>query len=166
MALKGSRKMQFFDRSQFILRIENIYLEVKEKIVQILPNAKVEHVDSSAIPGAISKGDLDMFVGVTQDDFIKAIELIKRIGFNEKLDTLRTDSLCMMTSSTYNEDVAVQLVANGSKHESFLEFRDKLRSNPDLVSRYNQLKLDCKGLPHDNYREVKSAFIEAVLNTH
>ena len=108
----------------------------------------------------------DIFVGVTQEDFLKAIDLIKNIGFSEKLDTLRTDSLCMMTSSTYNEDVAVQLVANGSEHESFLEFRDKLRSNPDLVSRYNQLKFDCKGLAHDNYREVKSAFIETVLKTH
>ena len=72
----------------------------------------------------------------------------------------------MMTSSAYNEDVAVQLVANGSEHESFLEFRNKLRSNPDLVSRYNRLKLDCKGLPHDTYRDIKSAFIETVLNTH
>ena len=158
--------MQFFDRSQFIYRIENIYLDVEATIIKILPNARVEHVGSSAIPGAISKGDLDIFVGVTQDDFLKAIDLIKHIGFSEKLDTLRTDSLCMMTSSTYNEDVAVQLVANGSEHESFLEFRDKLRSNPDLVSRYNQLKRDCKGLSHDNYREVKSAFIETVLKTH
>jgi GrpB-like predicted nucleotidyltransferase (UPF0157 family) len=158
--------MQFFDRSQFIFRIENIFLEVEAKIIEILPNARVEHVGSSAIPGAISKGDLDIFVGVTQDDFLEAIDLIKHIGFSEKLNTLRTDSLCMMTSSTYNEDVAVQLVANGSEHESFLEFRDKLRSNPDLVSRYNQLKFDCKGLAHDNYREVKSAFIETVLKTH
>lgn len=158
--------MQFFDRSQFIYRIENIYLDVEATIIKILPNARVEHVGSSAIPGAISKGDLDIFVGVTQDDFLKAIDLIKHIGFSEKLDTLRTDSLCMMTSSTYNEDVAVQLVANGSEHESFLKFRDKLRSNPDLVSRYNQLKRDCKGLSHDNYREVKSAFIETVLKTH
>jgi GrpB-like predicted nucleotidyltransferase (UPF0157 family) len=158
--------MQFFDRSQFIYRIENIYLDVEATIIKILPNARVEHVGSSAIPGAISKGDLDIFVGVTQDDFLEAIDLIKHIGFSEKLNTLRTDSLCMMTSSTYNEDVAVQLVANGSEHESFLEFRDKLRSNPDLVSRYNQLKLNCKGLPHDNYREVKSTFIATVLKTH
>jgi GrpB-like predicted nucleotidyltransferase (UPF0157 family) len=158
--------MQFMDRPQFLLKIENIYLEIEAKIIEILPNARVEHVGSSAISGAISKGDLDIFVGITQDDFLKAIEFIKRIGFNEKLDTLRTDSLCMMTSSTYNEDVAVQLVANGSEHESFLKFRDKLRSNPDLVSRYNQLKRDCKGLSHDNYREVKSAFIETVLKTH
>lgn len=160
------RQMQFIDRSQFILRIEDLYLEVSAQIIDILPNSRVEHVGASAIPGAISKGDLDIFVGVTQDDFLKAIELIKRVGFKEKLDTLRTDSLCMMTSSAYNEDVALQLVANGSEHENFLEFRDKLRSNPDLVSRYNQLKFDCKGLPHHRYRDVKSAFIESVLSTH
>ena len=94
--------MQFFDRSQFIFRIENIFLEVKAKIIEILPNARVEHVGSSAIPGAVSKGDLDIFVGVTQEDFLKAIDLIKHIGFSEKLNTLRTDSLCMMISSTYD----------------------------------------------------------------
>ena len=158
--------MKFIERSQFLPRIEEIYSELKVKILQILPNSRIEHVGSSAIPGAISKGDLDIFVGVNQSDFLDAIELITSIGFHEKLDTLRTESLCMMTTLVYNEDVAVQIVAKGTEHESFLKFRDILCSNPELVTKYNQLKLDCKEMPHDTYRDVKSEFIESVLDAH
>lgn len=158
--------MEFIERSQFLPRIEKIYSELELKLLQILPNSRIEHIGSSAIPGVVSKGDLDIFVGVNQDDFLNAIELITSIGFHEKLDTLRTDSLCMMTTLVYNEDVAIQIVANGTEHESFLTFRDRLRSNSELVSKYNQLKLGCKGMPHDTYRNIKSAFIESVLNAH
>jgi GrpB-like predicted nucleotidyltransferase (UPF0157 family) len=158
--------MKFIEQSEYLPRIDAIFNELHENLLSISPNLRVEHIGSSSIPGAVSKGDLDIFIGVTQEEFNRTIQLLESIGFYEKTDTLRTESLRMMVTDSYEEDVAVQLVANGSEHESFLEFRDKLRSNPDLVSRYNQLKFDCKGLAHDNYREVKSAFIETVLKTH
>lgn len=157
--------MKFIEQSEYLPRIDAIFNELYESLLSISPNFRVEHIGSSSIPGAVSKGDLDIFIGVTQEEFNRTIQLLESIGFYEKTDTLRTESLRMMVTDSYEEDVAVQLVANGSEHESFLEFRDKLRSNPDLVSRYNQLKFDCKGLAHDNYREVKSAFIETVLKT-
>ena len=158
--------MKFIEQSEYLPRIDAIFNELHENLLSISPNLRVEHIGSSSIPGAVSKGDLDIFIGVTQEEFNRTIQLLESIGFYEKTDTLRTESLRMMVTDSYEEDVAVQLVANGSEHESFLEFRDKLRSNPDLVSRYNQLKLNCKGLPHDNYREVKSTFIATVLKTH
>jgi len=158
--------MKFIEQSEYLPRIDAIFNELYESLLYISPNFRVEHIGSSSIQGAVSKGDLDIFIGVTQEEFNQTIQLLESIGFYEKTDTLRTESLRMMVTESYEEDVALQLVANGSEHESFLEFRDKLRSNPDLVSRYNQLKFDCKGLAHDNYREVKSAFIETVLKTH
>ena len=158
--------MKFIEQSEYLPRIDAIFNELYESLLYISPNFRVEHIGSSSIQGAVSKGDLDIFIGVTQEEFNQTIQLLESIGFYEKTDTLRTESLRMMVTESYEEDVALQLVANGSEHESFLEFRDKLRSNPDLVSRYNQLKFDCKGLAHDNYREVKSAFIETALKTH
>ncbi|EGR2479900.1 hypothetical protein DYB78_17990, partial [Vibrio cholerae] len=53
--------------------------------------------------------------------------------------------------------------ANGSEFEFFVGFRDKLRKNPELVQRYNELKISCTGWSHEEYRRKKSAFIERVL---
>ena len=72
----------------------------------------VQGIGASSIPGAISKGDLDVFVGVARCRFDKSILLLGEIGFSEKQDTLRTPSLCMLESREYSYYVAVQLVEN------------------------------------------------------
>ncbi|CAM3485341.1 hypothetical protein PAMA111031_04255 [Paraphotobacterium marinum] len=41
-----------------------LFEKYKNKIQSILPKAKIEHIGSSSIPNAISKGDLDILIGV------------------------------------------------------------------------------------------------------
>lgn len=117
---------------------------------------------ASSIPLAVSKGDLDIYIGVDSGDLESAVKILKGLGFEEKQDTLRTPELCML-ESTANDDVAFQVVANGSEFECFLAFRDKLRANPELVQQYNALKMSCTGWSQDEYRLKKSAFVEHVL---
>lgn len=83
----------------------------KRRVSLLLPDAVVEHVGSSAIPGAISKGDLDIYVGVQPRELEGAIQQLYKLGFSVKQNTLRTPELCMIESKT--EDVAFQVVANG-----------------------------------------------------
>lgn len=134
----------------------------KRKVSLLLPNAVVEHIGSSAIPGAISKGDLDIYVGVELSQFEQSVQMLTTLGFSEKQNTLRTSELCMLESKT--DDVAFQVVVNGSQHECFLRFRDYLVSNPELVKYYNKLKQSCEGYSHEDYRTLKSDFIVQVLN--
>ncbi|WP_345848835.1 GrpB family protein [Shewanella algae] len=81
-------------------------------------SSKVEHIGSSSIPMAISKGDLDIFIGVDAIEFERSIELLKKIGFREVIDTLRTSELCML-ESVRGDNVALQVVVNGSIYEFF-----------------------------------------------
>ena len=81
----------------------------------------------------------------------------------KKEDTLRTNELCMLESLSTTEEVAFQVIANGSKFEFFLDFRDKLRNNPRLVTHYNELKKICVGLSPDDYRLKKARFIDYIL---
>jgi GrpB-like predicted nucleotidyltransferase (UPF0157 family) len=156
--------MEFFEQSKFLPRIEVIYMELFPRLKEIFPGSRLEHVGSSSIPSAISKGDLDIFLGVGKGEFSEAIQQLGSLGFYEKEGTLHTESLRMMITNLYSEDVAIQVVENGSKYDFFVEFRDKVRANPELVAQYNKLKLGCIGMEHDQYRDVKSAFVESVLN--
>lgn len=154
--------MRFFNPEEYQAFNEKLFLRYKSKIEEVLPDVMVEHIGASAIPTAISKGDLDIFVGVEAFELERVVQLLVTLGFQEKIDTLRTPELCMLESSSI-ENVAIQVVANGSEFEFFLIFRDKLRSNMSLVQQYNELKLSCEGLSQDAYRLKKSAFIEQVL---
>ena len=155
--------MQFLLPRQYQPRLNRIFSQVAGEILQRLPDARVEHIGASSIPGAISKGDLDVFVGIRRSEFRQSILLLREIGFSEKQETLRTPSLCMLESERYGCDVAVQLVENGSRFEMFLEFRDALQRDPKLVADYNNMKRRCEALDENRYREIKSTFIERIL---
>jgi len=154
--------MKFYPAEQYQAACNELFVRYDRDIKKLIPNAKVEHVGASSIPSAVSKGDLDIFVGVELGELGDAIERLTTLGFKEKLDTLRTPELCML-ESTSSDDVALQVVANGSEFECFLAFRDKLRVTPALVEQYNTLKMSCEGWPQEEYREKKSVFIEHVL---
>ena len=112
---------------------------------------------------AVSKGDLDIFVGVDAGLFESSIPKIESLGYQIKPDTLRTKSLCMLQKINSPIDIAVQLVKNASENEMFLAFRDLLKTNHDLIDQYNRLKLKCSGMDENEYRALKSEFIEALL---
>lgn len=156
--------MKFLEPSQYQNTCNKLFQKYQASIIAILPTARVEHIGASSISGAISKGDLDILVAVSTDEFEMAIQAILALGFKEKLDTLRTPELCMLESMSEN-DIAIQLISTGSQFEDFLSFRDALRTDFDLLQQYNQLKRRFEGKSHSSYMAAKSKFIEQVLST-
>ena len=157
--------MKFLTPNQYQLEVSRLYEEVREKVHQLLPNARLEHIGASAVPGAISKGDLDVFVGVDRKEVEIAIARLEHNGYRVKADTFRSESLCMLEIDAYEYPVALQVVANGSEFEMFLTFRDALRNSKVLLQEYNQMKHLSKGMSENAYRAKKSAFIENVLKS-
>lgn len=155
--------MIFLEPEQYQQRCTQLFNSYKKEISTLLPFAKIEHIGSSAIPNTISKGDLDIYIEVMSEQFEFAIEQLKTLNFIEKQNTLRTHELCMLESLN-NDDVAFQIVVTDSIFTFFLTFKNKLISSPTLVNEYNQLKLQCSHLDPDQYRTIKSDFINRVLN--
>ncbi len=108
--------MQFYKADEYQASCENLYRKYELEIAALLPDASIEHIGASSIPNAVSKGDLDILVGVSGKELENAVKLLSTLGFNEKSDTLRTPELCMLENSS-GEDVAFQVVANGSEFE-------------------------------------------------
>lgn len=132
----------------------------------LLPAARVEHVGASSIPGACSKGDLDICVIVPPEMHAQVVDLLCAQGFEIKQDTLRTPALCMLLAPpdwAQGQDLALQIVAQGSPFEDFLRFRDALRREPALVAAYDAVKRAHWDQGEDAYRAAKARFIESVL---
>ncbi len=158
------RIMRMLESTQYQPALITRFELVRQRMSALLPEARVEHIGSSAIPGAISKGDLDVCVLVPASEHHRAVMALTRHGYVEKSGTLRTDALCMLEWHEPGHKHAVQVVATGSEFEKmFITFRDSLRQNPDLVARYNQVKEAAAHLGESAYRSAKSRFIDEVL---
>ena len=140
------------------------YEHYEARISFLIPESKIEHIGASAIDGALSKGDLDIYVEVKKESIDSAIYLLSQLDFETKEDTHRSSELCMLELP--GEDVAVQLVAAGSQYTHFIVFRDLLISNKVLLQSYNDMKKSCIGFSVEEYRSRKGQFIECVLSRH
>lgn len=127
----------------------------------VVPAADVREVGSTAVPGVIGKGDLDVLVRVPEPDFAAT---------RAALDAVFPRNPAQFSDARYQGytvpsamDVAIQLTVTGGPYDSFVAFLDALAASPGRVAAYNALKRAWDGRPMAEYRAAKAAFIEAVL---
>ncbi len=146
--------------------LQALFERIEARLRPLLPGARIEHIGASSIPGASSKGDLDICVIVPPAEHARVVDLLRGRGYHVKPDTLRTPELCMLVASqevAEGQDLALQIVAQDSAFEDFLRFREALRRDPALVAAYDAVKRRHWDQGEDAYRAAKARFIESVL---
>jgi len=76
--------MKFLEPQSYQPLAQELFEQLSLKIERALPGSRIEHIGSSSIQGAISKGDLDIFVGVESVELQGAITVIESLGFRVK----------------------------------------------------------------------------------
>lgn len=136
----------------------------RRDIIALLPAAEVEHVGATAVPGALTKGDVDLLVRVSERDFAEAVSILqRRYSIHQPQNWTRV--LASFKAPDGSEPpVGVQLVVAGSDADGFFgPFRDALIHDPALLAEYNEVKLRLDGLDYEAYTERKGEFVENVL---
>lgn len=129
---------------------------------ELLPHACLNHVGSTAVPGSLTKGDLDICVLVSEAAFAAAdAALAGVLARNDGSD--RTPTFSAFSTAACGVEVGVQLAVEGSADDMFVAWRDLMRARPDLREQYDALKRRFEGAAMDDYRAAKSAFIERHL---
>ena len=143
---------------------EALFAMVAAELISVLPgSAEVLHVGATAVPGCLTKGDLDIVVRVDRADFaVSEALLAKRFGRNE--GSIRTDEFAAFEDPNRRPNLGVQLTVKGGALDDFHRFAEELRRDPHLVRRYNDLKLRFNGKPMDDYRAAKDAFVTEILS--
>jgi GrpB-like predicted nucleotidyltransferase (UPF0157 family) len=122
--------------------------------------ADIQHVGATAIPGCLTKNDLDLCVRVKPEDF-PACDAALAMRFQRNSGSDRTESF----SAFHAKNAGIQLVAIGSPLDVFTAFRDLMASKPHLLEQYNQLKSKWHGQSMTEYRNAKDMFIQNALSS-
>ncbi|GIM47285.1 hypothetical protein DNHGIG_28340 [Collibacillus ludicampi] len=154
----------FSDVKFFYDKVEILFKQQKERIKELLPDADVQHVGSTAIPGTITKGDLDIQVRVTADVFPDAVKTLTKL-YELNDGSIQTDCFRAFKDDTFDPPLGVQLTVIGSEHDIFYKIRDVLLNNPMYRKQYNELKRQYEGKDMDDYRSAKRLFFERLMET-
>jgi GrpB-like predicted nucleotidyltransferase (UPF0157 family) len=143
-------------------RVAGVFGRRRVGLEGMLPGARIEHVGSTAVPGSLTKGDLDICVIVEGGEFERASRaLAGRFEIHQSENWSAT--LASFTAPSEDGiDVGVQLVPAGSADElHFVGWRDRLRADPELRARYDELKRRHQNGGMDAYRAAKEKLIQA-----
>jgi GrpB-like predicted nucleotidyltransferase (UPF0157 family) len=133
-----------------------------------IPINTIQHVGSTSIPGMIAKPILDIAILVDsldiEEDWLKPLE---KIGYWYKgTEVDLPDRRFFAKGPRSNRTVYIHVV-NQKEYDSLIKFRDTLRSNPDFVREYSELKENlakAHSEDRDTYTRSKKDFIKRALN--
>jgi GrpB-like predicted nucleotidyltransferase (UPF0157 family) len=124
----------------------------------------IHHVGSTAVPGLDAKPIIDILVGVESLDAARpAFDRLARLGYMYApylVDEMHWFCKPHPSRRTHHLHLAP---VSGQRYRDELDFRDRLRADPDLARRYAQLKRSlARRFEHDRegYTEAKAAFID------
>ena len=110
-------------------------------MLALLPDAEVEHVGSTAVPGALTKGDVDLLAHVVADAFPTAVDLLADHYAVHQPQNWTSSLASFKDAGGTEPPVGIQLVVGGCADDAlFGPFRDPLINEPALLAQYNALK--------------------------
>jgi GrpB-like predicted nucleotidyltransferase (UPF0157 family) len=153
--------VHFVDPESLRAAAATVFARERERVLAALPAAQVEQIGATSIPGAWSKGDVDLLVRVPRAGFAEAVDALRGLYAEHQLENW---SATFASFAAADGPVGAQLVvAGGPDDVAFRRFRDRLAAEPELRREYNELKLAHEGAAEADYRAAKGAFVRRVV---
>lgn len=129
---------------------------------RLLPTAEVEHVGATAVPGALTKGDVDVVVRVPAGEFPLAVEVL-RSHFEVRQPENWTPAFASFGDDTRELPLGIQLVVQEPRGDFLTRMRDRLRACPEALAEYNALKARYAAEGPEAYWGAKDAYLRRIL---
>ncbi|MBI3494731.1 GrpB family protein [Candidatus Saccharibacteria bacterium] len=141
------------------------FKEEKELILGLVPTADVQHIGSTVIPGAITKGDLDIQVSVSRKEFNIAVDRLRTRYAVSYPDIWSDTFACFQDHTDPQLPIGVQLTMRGADCDDFYKMRDKFIEDPQLLEQYNSFKRGFEGRAEPDYKQAKREFFGDIGKT-
>lgn len=158
------KRVHFFVPSEKYLQNVVILIEQhRKKILRLVPTAQVEHIGATSVPGLLTKGDLDLQVSVSLQEFNQAVVLLQTEYSNHQLENWTESFASFKVEGGSDIPVGVQLVVRDSQSDIFVKSRDLLLAQPEKLAELNQLKQFHANGDMDTYIKHKGEFFTALV---
>ncbi len=157
-------RVHFHPEAIFRQRIGSAWERESRRLRAQLPDADLQHVGSTAVPGALTKGDLDIQVRVPSTSFAAA-EAALAAAYARNAGNPAREGFASFEVRGGDVEVGIQLTSIDGADDSFWRFRELLLARKDLQAAYDALKRAHDGGPMDVYRRAKDAFFTALRET-
>ena len=147
--------VRFKSSTEFSKKISKLFLYQKRKVLKLLPHAKVKHVGSTVLPNALTKGDLDVLVIVSDGNFKKAISKLKRVYKINQPNNWGNNY-----ASFKDDKLKFGLQLTSKNKTGFTKHVNLFKNNPKLLKQYNDLKRRYEGKSMKEYRKAKEKFFD------
>ena len=145
-------------------RVDAAFAATCDELLELLPGATVEHMGATSVPGAITKGDLDILVLINPAAFDGASGALAALFEIHQAENWTPSFASFNAPARDGIPIGIQLAAAGSLEErQFIGLRDLLRTRPDLLERLNNLKRSFDGADPEAYWRAKQELIESLL---
>ena len=157
-------RVHFQSEAVFRERACLLAAEQSARIRTLIPAAAVEHVGSTSIPGALTKGDVDLLVQVEAGDFDAAVTSLRALYEINQPENWTGTFASFKDDTSFALPFGAQLAVTGSDAYLFVRLRDRLASDPVSLERYNAIKRAHEGGDMHAYRAAKGEFIEQLFS--
>jgi 8-oxo-dGTP pyrophosphatase MutT (NUDIX family)/GrpB-like predicted nucleotidyltransferase (UPF0157 family) len=156
--------VQFLKTDEMIELAERSFDQHRRRILELLAEADIQHVGSTAIPGSLTKGDLDIQVRVKAEEFQAAIEALSTL-YHVNEGSTQTDTFTAFKDDNSVPPLGVQLTVYNSDLDIFWKIREVLLANEKFRIEYDQLKEHYSGREMAKYRDAKNEFFQRLLGS-
>lgn len=138
------------------------FAQAKRELEGLVPDSDIHHVGSTAVPGSLTKGDLDIQIRVNVEQYSLAKERLCQVYSVNEGGFVTTDAISFADYST-EPSVGIHLTVIGGSCDIQYKFRDLLLKSASLRKQYDDFKFQFEGGSMEAYRNAKADFIERVL---
>lgn len=159
-------KVSFKSANDFKQIADREVTRQKARILNVLPSADIQHIGSTAIPGSITKGDLDINVRVKKEDFDNAVQEIKKLYDINQPENWMADFASFKDENNLSIDFGVQLTVIDSPIDDFVKLKNIIAGSPELIEKFNEMKIKFEGKDMSEYRKEKADFFQKLREMH
>jgi GrpB-like predicted nucleotidyltransferase (UPF0157 family) len=133
------------------------------QLCDLFPDAELHHIGATAIPGSLTKGDVDVLLRVSGTHFQTVVDVLRRHFAIKQASNWTPEFASFGDDSRYMLPVGIQVVVRDSSLDFFLFLRDHFISHRDALIEYNHLKQIHAAEGEKAYWKAKNEFLEKIL---
>jgi GrpB-like predicted nucleotidyltransferase (UPF0157 family) len=158
----GAPQITLVDVREIASAARHVVARFEDDFADALAGAEIHHIGATALPFGRTKGDVDVNVRVDESRFPLMVGAL-----GERLTAAQPEnwsrSFASFSAVGYALPLGVQVTTIGSKDDFLLAVRDRLRADPSLLRRYDEIKAAAVSDGADGYWNAKDAFFRELL---